>query len=195
MAKILDGKTLAQKITNKIKEEVSSLEKKPKLAVVLVGNNPASEIYVKNKEKKALELGFESIILPLPADISEENLLEHIYILNEDINILRKSPINIVRNDVIYNYKEEVEIPKSVLTNDSGRLYFVALFLMTNEDNDFNPEVFDCLFNIENFNDIEKIEDDFDLQLYTGIAPIVFDYKIVDNKIVFEYVEMDYKTY
>lgn len=115
--------------------------------------------------------------------------------LNEDIDILRKSPINIVRNDVIYNYKEEVEIPKSVLTNDSGRLYFVALFLMTNEDNNFNPEVFDCLFNIKNMSDIEKIEDDFDLQLYTGISPIVFDYKIVDNKIVFEYVKMDYKTY
>lgn len=87
MTKILDGKSLAQKITNKIKEEVSSFEKKPKLAVVLVGNNPASEIYVKNKEKKALELGFESIVLPLPEDISEDNLLEHIYILNEDTNI------------------------------------------------------------------------------------------------------------
>lgn len=87
MAKILDGKALAQKITNKIKKEVSSLEKKPKLAVVLVGNNPASEIYVRNKQKKAIELGFESVVLPLPEDISEENLLEHIYILNEDTSI------------------------------------------------------------------------------------------------------------
>ena len=87
MAKILDGKALAQKITNEIKKEVSSLEKKPKLAVVLVGNNPASEIYVSNKQKKAIELGFESVVLPLPEDISEENLLEHIYILNEDTSI------------------------------------------------------------------------------------------------------------
>lgn len=87
MAKILDGKALAQKITNEIKKEVSSLEKKPKLAVVLVGNNPASEIYVRNKQKKAIELGFESVVLPLPEDISEENLLEHIYILNEDTSI------------------------------------------------------------------------------------------------------------
>lgn len=87
MAKILDGKALAQKITNEIKKEVSSLEKKPKLAVVFVGNNPASEIYVRNKQKKAIELGFESVVLPLPEDISEENLLEHIYILNEDTSI------------------------------------------------------------------------------------------------------------
>lgn len=87
MATILDGKTLADKITAKIKREVSSLEKKPMLAVVLVGNNPASEIYVRNKQKKAVELGFESIVIPLPVDISEENLLEQICILNEDVNI------------------------------------------------------------------------------------------------------------
>ena len=87
MATILDGKNLAKKITEDIKKQVENLEKKPKLAVILVGNNSASEIYVRNKQKKALELGFESIVLPLPADISEENLLEHIYILNEDTSI------------------------------------------------------------------------------------------------------------
>ena len=87
MTTILDGKNLAKKITENIKKQVENLEKKPKLAVVLVGNNPASEIYVRNKQKKAIELGFESVVLPLPEDISEENLLEHIYILNEDTNI------------------------------------------------------------------------------------------------------------
>jgi len=87
MTTILDGKKLAQKITDDIKKEVKTFEKKPKLAVILVGNNSASEIYVRNKQKKAIELGFESIVIPLPEDISEENLLEHIYILNEDANI------------------------------------------------------------------------------------------------------------
>lgn len=87
MTTILDGKNLAKKITENIKKQVENLEKKPKLAVVLVGNNPASEIYVRNKQKKAIELGFESVVLPLPEDISEENLLEHIYILNEDTSI------------------------------------------------------------------------------------------------------------
>lgn len=84
---ILDGKDLADKISENIKKEVSQLDKKPKLAVILVGNNPASEVYVRNKQKRAIEIGFESLVLPLPEDISEDNLLEHIYILNEDTNI------------------------------------------------------------------------------------------------------------
>lgn len=87
MTEILDGKKLSLKITEELKKEVSTLEKKPKLAVILVGNDPASQIYVRNKQKKAEEIGFESLIFPLPEDISEENLLEHIYILNEDDNI------------------------------------------------------------------------------------------------------------
>lgn len=87
MTIILDGKSLADKITQNLKNEVSKLDKKPKLAVILVGDNSASEIYVRNKEKRAVEIGFESLVLPLPKDISEENLLEHIYILNEDENI------------------------------------------------------------------------------------------------------------
>ena len=87
MTIVLDGKSLADKITQNLKSEVLKLGKKPKLAVILVGDNPASEIYVRNKEKRAVEIGFESLVLPLPKDISEENLLEHIYILNEDENI------------------------------------------------------------------------------------------------------------
>ena len=87
MTEILDGKKLSLKITEELKEQVSKLQKKPKLAVILVGNDPASQIYVKNKQKKAEEIGFESLVIPLPEDISEDNLLEHIYILNEDDNI------------------------------------------------------------------------------------------------------------
>ena len=87
MTEILDGKKLSLKITDELKEKVSKLEKKPKLAVILIGNNPASQIYVRNKQKKAEEIGFESLVFPLPEDISEANLLEHIYILNEDDNI------------------------------------------------------------------------------------------------------------
>lgn len=87
MTIILDGKALANKITEDLKRKVSLLKKKPKLAVILVGNNPASEIYVRNKQKEAAEIGFESLVIPLPTDISEENLLEHIYILNEDSDV------------------------------------------------------------------------------------------------------------
>jgi methylenetetrahydrofolate dehydrogenase (NADP+)/methenyltetrahydrofolate cyclohydrolase len=84
---ILDGKQLANKIVDELKNETKNLSKKPKLAVILVGENPASQIYVKNKQKKAEEIGFDSVVIALPSDISEENLLEHIYILNEDTDI------------------------------------------------------------------------------------------------------------
>ena len=58
MAIILDGKQTAKKITDELKLKVQNLDKKPSLAVIMAGNNPASEVYVKNKEKKALEIGF-----------------------------------------------------------------------------------------------------------------------------------------
>lgn len=87
MTTILNGKELALKITDSLKKEVSTLSKKPKLAVILVGDDPASQIYVKNKNIKAQDIGFESLVINLPSDAAEENILEHIYILNEDDNI------------------------------------------------------------------------------------------------------------
>lgn len=87
MAVILDGRTFANEICEELKSEVQKLAKKPKLAVILAGNNPASQIYVKNKQKKAEYIGFESVVFSLPPDVTEENLLEHIYILNEDDDI------------------------------------------------------------------------------------------------------------
>lgn len=87
MTIILDGKNLALKITDDIKNKVSNLKKKPKLAVILVGNDPASQVYVKNKNIKAQNIGFESLVINLPENSTEENILEHIYILNEDENI------------------------------------------------------------------------------------------------------------
>ncbi|MCD7879841.1 MAG: bifunctional 5,10-methylenetetrahydrofolate dehydrogenase/5,10-methenyltetrahydrofolate cyclohydrolase [Candidatus Gastranaerophilales bacterium] len=87
MAIILDGKKLSEKIIENLKEKTSVLIKKPKLAVLLAGNNPASQIYVRNKQKKAEYAGFESILIPLPENATEENILEHIYILNEDSSI------------------------------------------------------------------------------------------------------------
>ena len=53
MAFIIDGKALASKIREEIKQEVSTFKEKPGLAVVMVGNNPSSEIYVRNKNQKS----------------------------------------------------------------------------------------------------------------------------------------------
>lgn len=87
MAIILDGKQTAKKITDELKLKVQNLDKKPSLAVIMAGNNPASEIYVKNKEKKALEIGFNSIIKKTDENITKEELLKIIKELNEDDNI------------------------------------------------------------------------------------------------------------
>ena len=84
MTEILDGKKVSQEIFEKIKKEVSLLTLKPKLAVVLVGDNPASHIYVKIKQKTALELGFESIDYKFDSTVSQQELLNKIQSLNED---------------------------------------------------------------------------------------------------------------
>lgn len=87
MAIILNGKQTAKKITDELKLKVQNLDKKPSLAVIMAGNNPASEVYVKNKEKKALEIGFNSIIKKTDENITKEELLKIIKELNEDDNI------------------------------------------------------------------------------------------------------------
>ena len=87
MAIILDGKQTAKKITDELKLKVQNLDKKPSLAVIMAGNKPANEVYVKNKEKKALEIGFNSIIKKTDENITKEELLKIIKELNEDDNI------------------------------------------------------------------------------------------------------------
>ncbi len=65
MATIINGKEVAQKIRQELKEEVANLQIKPKLAVIMVGNDKASEVYVRNKSKACNEIGigFEEFLL------------------------------------------------------------------------------------------------------------------------------------
>lgn len=86
-AKIIDGKKTAQEIRSELKREIQNLKIKPELRVILVGNNPASQIYVKNKEKYASEVGIKSETIRLPEDITEEKLLKQIKKLNKDKHI------------------------------------------------------------------------------------------------------------
>jgi methylenetetrahydrofolate dehydrogenase (NADP+)/methenyltetrahydrofolate cyclohydrolase len=86
--KILDGKLVSQTIKNEIKVEVDQLKEKtgkvPGLVTILVGDNPASKVYVSSKHKACIEVGFLSVQEKLPADISESQLLEIIYNYNEN---------------------------------------------------------------------------------------------------------------
>ncbi|MBI5224265.1 bifunctional methylenetetrahydrofolate dehydrogenase/methenyltetrahydrofolate cyclohydrolase FolD [Candidatus Micrarchaeota archaeon] len=87
MAELIDGKKIAQKVLEEVKAELILLHKrniKPSLTVVLVGNDPASEIYVNSKEKKANELGILSNKIVLTRHTSERELLELIEKLNKE---------------------------------------------------------------------------------------------------------------
>ena len=88
MAVLIDGKAVAREIRQSVRERARAfLEKhgvRPKLAVVLAGSHPASEIYVANKEKACGWVGIESEVLRFPEDVSEETLLSAVDGLNRD---------------------------------------------------------------------------------------------------------------
>ena len=80
----LDGKAYAAGLRERITDAVSALPGQPTLAVVLVGEDPASKVYVKNKIKFTIETGMRSVEHKLPADISEEELIKIVRELNTD---------------------------------------------------------------------------------------------------------------
>ncbi|ARU96057.1 bifunctional methylenetetrahydrofolate dehydrogenase/methenyltetrahydrofolate cyclohydrolase FolD [Tatumella citrea] len=90
-AQIIDGKTIAQQVrlevAEKVKQRLAAGKRAPGLAVVLVGENPASQIYVGSKRKACEEVGFVSRSYDLPATTGEQELLELIDKLNNDNEI------------------------------------------------------------------------------------------------------------
>lgn len=135
MAEIINGKELAKNIRLELKNEVSKLKEKgiiPKLAVIMVGDDKASKVYVKNKSKACEEIGIEYEEFLLDENISMEELLNLIEKLNnrKDINgILLQSPIPKNLNiDEAFNkidYKKDVDgfnpvnVGKLVIGQDS----------------------------------------------------------------------------
>lgn len=96
---IIDGKFWANKIAEELKLKVQDLNKKgifPTLAIILIGDNPSSEIYVRNKEKKCTEVGIKAIVKRLPIDIEEQEVIDLIKKFNNDEKvhgILLQSPV------------------------------------------------------------------------------------------------------
>lgn len=88
---ILDGKQIAQTIRAELREQIAGLREKglraPKLAIVIVGHNPASETYVNNKLKACAEVGIEAEKIAYEEFISEQTLLNEVHRLNEDASI------------------------------------------------------------------------------------------------------------
>ena len=91
MAEIIDGKLVSSVIRGKLSEEIASFKNEydiiPGLAVVIVGDNPASLVYVRNKKKACAEVGVNSYEIALPGDVSEQELLDRIKALNSDPSV------------------------------------------------------------------------------------------------------------
>src|SRR6202162_4525740 len=87
MAKLIDGRAVAEKVYVDLRREIAELKSKgitPGLAVVLVGDNPASRAYVRSKDKISRELGLHSVKLELPASTTQSELLARVEELNRD---------------------------------------------------------------------------------------------------------------
>lgn len=87
---IIDGSALAKEIRSEVKTEVDKLKEQgvvPGLAVVLVGDDPASHAYVKMKSKACKEVGFYSIVHEMPDSVSQERIIETIKMMNQNPNI------------------------------------------------------------------------------------------------------------
>ncbi|MHA1281664.1 MAG: bifunctional 5,10-methylenetetrahydrofolate dehydrogenase/5,10-methenyltetrahydrofolate cyclohydrolase [Promethearchaeota archaeon] len=91
MKKILDGKKLAEKLNLELKEKISEIYnkigKRPKLATILVGDNPASKVYVNIKHRTCKEVGIESLSIELNENITKQKLIEEIEKLNKNPDI------------------------------------------------------------------------------------------------------------
>ena len=86
-ASIIDGKAISEQLRDKLREEVAALSErgaKPCLAVIIVGEDPASKVYVRNKERACKQLGMDSILLRLPESTTQEELLGEVRRLNAD---------------------------------------------------------------------------------------------------------------
>ncbi|OAV45431.1 bifunctional methylenetetrahydrofolate dehydrogenase/methenyltetrahydrofolate cyclohydrolase FolD [Lewinella sp. 4G2] len=88
---VLDGKALSETIKAELKDEVDAIRsaggKIPHLAAVLVGDNPASHVYVRNKVRSCEQVGFKSSLIRLPEDVSQEDLLAEVAKLNADEDV------------------------------------------------------------------------------------------------------------
>ena len=126
MSIIIDGKSLAKKIRQELKEECNELKKNninPKLAVIMVGDDPASKVYVRNKSRACNEIVFDYEEFVLKEETTQEELIKLIKKLNDDNNIngiLLQSPIpkhlNINEAFKAITYKKDVDgfTPSSV---------------------------------------------------------------------------------
>ena len=123
---ILDGKQLSQELKDEMRQEVDALAKeygrRPCLMVVIVGNNPASQSYVRGKIKATEYVGFEGSLVSLPEDVTEDALIAEIERLNQDeqvdgILVQLPLPKHISEDRVIASISPEKDVDGFHATN------------------------------------------------------------------------------
>ncbi len=129
-ARIIDGKAIAAELRDRVASEVARIKRDhgltPGLAVVLVGNDPASEIYVRNKHKQTQAAGMASFEHRLPADVAQDDLLALIAGLNRDPavhGILVQLPLpKSLHTETIVNAIDPAKDVDGLHPNNAGRL-------------------------------------------------------------------------
>lgn len=126
-AEILDGKKTSQKLLEKLQQEVCTLAKKPVLAIMLVGENLASLIYVNAKLKKAESIGFKAILKQLPSNVTEKEIIANIKEWNNDPNIngiLVQLPLpKEINKNIILNSIDPIKDVDGLTAYNSGLFY------------------------------------------------------------------------
>lgn len=126
-AEILDGKKTSQKLLQQLQDEVKGLMHKPILAILLVGENQASKIYVNAKLKKAAEIGFETVFKNFPADATEDEIVKQITEWNNDktiTGILVQLPLpKHLDEHLILNKIDPIKDVDGLTVHNTGRFY------------------------------------------------------------------------
>ncbi|MDC0857136.1 tetrahydrofolate dehydrogenase/cyclohydrolase catalytic domain-containing protein [Rickettsiales bacterium] len=130
-ARIINGKNIADELIESLKLKVDEIKQKhskiPSLKVIIVGEDPASSVYVSHKDKKAKHIGIESEIIRMPSDISEVDLISKIHDLNQDVSvngILVQLPLpQHINNIKVINAIDPDKDVDGFHTNSTGRLY------------------------------------------------------------------------
>jgi methylenetetrahydrofolate dehydrogenase (NADP+) / methenyltetrahydrofolate cyclohydrolase len=125
-ARIIDGKAVAAEVRERVRAEVAEMEHKPGLATILVGDDPASHVYVRNKRKACEEVGIKSFHHELAASTPEDELAELIRQLGEDDNvsgILLQLPVpGHIDSDAMIQLIDPLKDVDGLTTANAGRL-------------------------------------------------------------------------
>ncbi|HYZ29454.1 MAG TPA: bifunctional methylenetetrahydrofolate dehydrogenase/methenyltetrahydrofolate cyclohydrolase FolD [Thermoleophilaceae bacterium] len=125
-AKIIDGKAVAAQVRERVRADVAEMDIKPGLATILVGDDPASHVYVRNKRKASEEVGINSFDHDLAASIPENELADLIRQLNEDdaVNgILLQLPVpGHIDPDAMIDLIDPLKDVDGLTTTNAGRL-------------------------------------------------------------------------